>query len=444
MLAAKSERNSFFYAVLVTVLALITLAAIELVSFIYLYIETGQWDSKKEIQATLHKSAKSQQTIKKVSAKDRSYVGMRDHILHPYLGFVRNFDVELHRFNGFIVDEPVNRYGFFGPDPVTDASDNDYVIAILGGSVALEFYLFGSERLEKILVESGFSKNKNIKFISIALGGMKQPQQLMALAYFLSLGSHFDAVINIDGFNEVVLPLAENKGFGVNPFYPRSWRLYSTKSIDAMTTVLTGEIYAVLKELNRWSRRLGKLPFRESYTVLSFWRLYHESLTNRRLKLEEKLSQHLQSNPLLSAQESGPPYNYDSNSHLMSDLASVWQLSSEQLWALCKSNSIKYFHFLQPNQYFPGTRTSTDWEKRHTLKGKSYSYRQGAEQGYSYLAAAGMDLQASDVPFTDASRIFQNEPRSVYKDVCCHYNQLGNEILAEHIAEVMARSNQME
>ena len=33
--------------------------------------------------------------------------------------------------------------------------------------------------------------------------GYKQPQQLMAYNYLLSLGAEFDAVINIDGYNVI-------------------------------------------------------------------------------------------------------------------------------------------------------------------------------------------------------------------------------------------------
>src|SRR6185436_6541397 len=45
--------------------------------------------------------------------------------------------------------------------------------------------------------------NKPIRILSFALGGHKQPQQLMILTYYLSLGQPLDVIINVDGFNEI-------------------------------------------------------------------------------------------------------------------------------------------------------------------------------------------------------------------------------------------------
>lgn len=107
------------------------------------------------------------------------------------------------------------------------------------------------------------------------------------------------------------------------------------------------------------------------------------------------------------------------------------------MWALCKENSIDYYHFLQPNQYFPNTHTPTDWERTHAISGPNYPYRKGAEAGYPFLQAGGTALRAYGVPFTDLSQIFKHESRSVYRDACCHYNQLGNAVLADAISAAM-------
>ena len=45
--------------------------------------------------------------------------------------------------------------------------------------------------------------NQEIVLLNTAVGGYKQPQPLMVVSYLLALGAHFDAVINIDGFNDV-------------------------------------------------------------------------------------------------------------------------------------------------------------------------------------------------------------------------------------------------
>jgi hypothetical protein len=55
--------------------------------------------------------------------------------------------------------------------------------------------------------------------------GWKQPQQPLALSYFLSLGAKYDVVMNLDGFNELALPFLNNLRAGVYPFFPRLWNL---------------------------------------------------------------------------------------------------------------------------------------------------------------------------------------------------------------------------
>ena len=63
--------------------------------------------------------------------------------------------------------------------------------------------------------------------VTLGIAGYKKTQQLLALAYFLSLGAEYDLIINLDGYNDIVLPITDNYSFGVNPFFPRAWNLRS-------------------------------------------------------------------------------------------------------------------------------------------------------------------------------------------------------------------------
>jgi hypothetical protein len=49
------------------------------------------------------------------------------------------------------------------------------------------------------------------------------------------------------------------------------------------------------------------------------------------------------------------------------------------------------------------------------------------------MRARAADLERGGVSFGDLSRILESERHTIYYDYC-HLNQLGNEILAEHIA----------
>jgi hypothetical protein len=258
---------------------------------------------------------------------------------------------------------------------------------------------------------------------------------LLALSYFLALGASFDAVINLDGFNEMVLPMAENSASGVNPFYPRNWQLYATKSLAPISVALAGEVSVIKKRLAYWGKLTGRFPIRESHVALALWQQYYTRMTARQQALEDQIRRHRAIDSAITAQESGPPHVTTSGTVIYSDLAVVWRNSSEQLYALCKANGIDYYHFLHPNQYYNGTRTLTAWERENVVVGMG-PYQEHAEAGFEHFRAAGQLLKASGVPYYDLSSAFADEAESVYRDSCCHYNERGTEILAENIAEL--------
>ena len=73
------------------------------------------------------------------------------------------------------------------------------------------FCQVGVERLLADLRQHEFFKARTLVPLCMAHEGYKQPQQLLVLAYFLSIGQPFDLVINIDGFNEVALSPLNNQ-----------------------------------------------------------------------------------------------------------------------------------------------------------------------------------------------------------------------------------------
>src|SRR5581483_3419802 len=129
--------------------------------------------------------------------------------LHPYLGYVYDRDSNA----GF------SDHGFTS-ETVYPQMDDALIVGIFGGSVADQLFV-KRQTLENELEKIPELGQKAILFVNLAIGGFKQPQQLMALTYMLSLGGHFDVVINVDGFNEVTLPVNENLPNHVFPFFPR-------------------------------------------------------------------------------------------------------------------------------------------------------------------------------------------------------------------------------
>lgn len=433
-----NKRKSIFGLLFGLILLALTVVAAEVASFTFLILENGHLGSKRAIQRSLSILGSGGELGAQVVAEETTVEYLRPYILHPYLGFVLNpgkNQPKSYRPSR----TTTNEYGFWGPSPLSGGGDSHYSIAIMGGSVAAKLYTESLEPLAIELQKAGRFSDKPVHFISIALGGMKQPQQLMALSYFLSLGAHFDAVINLDGFNELALPMTENVRFGVNPLYPRAWRWLATKTVTPSETVIIGRISLLRQRMDSVARWLRNSWLKESYTVLAIWRQYSERMAARQRELEALLGMQSGRNRTLTAQESGPPFSSEDEKLLLDELAHNWRESSRLLWALCKEYGIPYFHFLQPNQYFSGTRVLTGWERKHAFRQSGNPYARYAEAGYPAIVAAGKELTAVGVPFFDLSKIFLAEPRTVYVDDCCHYNAVGNEILAKAIADVLAR-----
>jgi hypothetical protein len=93
-----------------------------------------------------------------------------------------------------------------------------------------------------------------------------------------------------------------------------------------------------------------------------------------------------------------------------------------------------YLHFLQPNQYDKGSRQLTDEEMELAFEPGPFPYKEAVGLGYPLLKEEGRRLVQKGVHFTDLSKMFIDEKRTVYSDKCCHFNQLGYDLLADSIA----------
>ena len=69
--------------------------------------------------------------------------------------------------------------------------------------------------------------------------------------------------------------------------------------------------------------------------------------------------------------------------------------------------------------------------------GGDHPYRMGAEMGFPSLLREGAALVEQGVNFTDLSPVFDEVEEALYIDACCHFNEIGNRILAKHIARVI-------
>jgi hypothetical protein len=101
---------------------------------------------------------------------------------------------------------------------------------------------------------------------------------------------------------------------------------------------------------------------------------------------------------------------------------------------LTNARGIEYYHFLQPNQYDPGSKPLSDWERHHAVL-VDHPYRAAAVEAYPLLREAGRELVEEGAAFEDLSRLFIDVTDTLYIDNIGHFNKQGNRLMLKAIAE---------
>lgn len=331
-----------------------------------------------------------------------------------------------------------NNYGFVATAnyPVRRANDRQFLVGLFGGSVGNWFCHAGAPRLVARLERAPALAGREIVPLCFAHEGYKQPQQVLVLAYFLSLGQPFDLVINIDGFNEVALG-------GMNDQRGYAFSMPSVAHLDPMVNLinrgtltpekaeLLGEISRERAALARWARRVNGARLAVTYVVAD--RLY--AILAKRyqaalVRFNALPSVGVEGSLVRIAPREGPA----GGDALYAGIAREWAEASGEMQALLAPRGIPYVHVLQPNQY-ASTRAFSAAE-RQTAFIEGSPFKPGAEQGYPHLLAepAQRILRERGVRFVDGTHAFDRTAAPVYWDNCCHYTRLGNEVLADLIA----------
>ncbi len=368
----------------------------------------------------------------------------RNEVIHPFLGFVMDpysETADARRDRAFIREYSgldVTDFGFIDAgSPIRARDPRTLVVGVFGGSVAHYVTADGGQALLDEIGKAPWAKGREVALVRLGMGGFKQPQQLMTLTYLLSLGAHFDVVINLDGYNEVVLPGAENVPKGVFPFFPRNWYHRTLAFPNRASTALRLRILDEHERRGRMASAILHTSGGYSATVGLLWTHWDRWHQARLHSIQERLAaEQPASTPYVA---SGPPRRYASEAELFGDLAGVWERSSVQMSRLCAANGARYFHFLQPNQYLPNSKPLHPDELRTNAE-QGHPYRTGVEKGYPFLRARGARLPESGVFFRDLTDTFRDERAPMYIDMCCHLNKEGNTRLATRIGRIVAES----
>ena len=343
-------------------------------------------------------------------------------VVHPYMGYVYDPTVEQS-----------SPYGISDGTPIQHRSPDKVIVGIFGGSFADDIaYNMANELSEKL--KPSFP-GKEFVVVKATIGGYKQPQQLMALNWFSALGGDFDIVINIDGFNDVALPALENIP-DTNPFFPRQWHLRMRTVPDTEFLATVGKIRFLDAVGAKWQNVFRTGPLRYSVTANTIWRIGDQLLYNAAVNQRAKLPKMAKANEYAAA---GPPVTFKDDEEMYSALGHLWEEASFQMNAVAKAKGIRYFHFLQPNQYIEGSKPMGDEERRVAIK-EDHPYAQSVRKGYPVLRELGKDLVRRGVTFVDLTNAYANTREPLYRDNCCHVNTAGQRIVIDTVVKTIRSS----
>ena len=341
------------------------------------------------------------------------------------------WNVPIHPFYGF--GKPSGFDFLQQPNNAVQNDPDGIVVAITGGSVAYGLFNKQKQLLQEILQGIPQFQRKNVHIVLLGYFAWKQPQQATALTYYLTMGGKVDIVINLDGHNEIVDANANYKR-GVYPAYPWLWYYVASNTMSAAELRLIGEI-RYWKSLRHSSAEIAdKAAYGVTANVLWYFldRAFESGIGQRNVRLS-KLKTGDGSRPF---SRFGPDRQFESRSSQLDFATKIWWTSSVQMNRIVKANGGDYFHFLQPNQYVPGSRVLSREEKRTAFnKGRV----KAIATGYPYLITASSLLEEQQVKFFDLTGIFKNVDATVYRDTCCHLNDFGNELLAREIGATIVK-----
>jgi hypothetical protein len=313
----------------------------------------------------------------------------------------------------------------------TAESRASFDVLLLGGSVAADFGNRGSDRLIELLGADPRLRGRDIRIWNEGHAGYKAPQPLHVLEWILSNGHEPDAIVIIDGFNEVAIA-SGNHNRGVSPLYPfaEHWDvLVRGNNFDIAAIDLLLVMRGAQKEEQAIARSALSRGYHRSALLT---RLTLSRLADRRRAFEKARDAYLayvlaHSDP---AAVRGPRFAGDRQAAI--ELAvQCWSESARTLHTLCAQRGIAELHVLQPARDDPGTKQLTADEMHST--GPDAIWTAAVLAGYPLLKAAGAALAESGIPFADATRVFEGETGQIYIDLC-HFNDRGNVLLAELVA----------
>ena len=370
--------------------------------------------------------------------------------MHPYFGFTASYSAYTVTKDGVRWSQ-TNSLGFPQLDSIPDLpfspKANEFVVAVFGGSVAgnVSNAPQGGMRIREAIQNLDVLKSKKVVVVNMAQGSGKQPQQLIELAYLMSLGQKIDLVLNVDGFNDFALAYI-NHANGIHPIFPSNQITVplahqigqpNERSLEYLKFAyeMSSTRAAVAHRSDALARSRTGLSFATNKIALA----YQEGRLNR-FKREYDTVFH----PFGHAgrwREISYAVGIDSRLNLPDEAAmevifDLWIRASWQMKALAVANGAKFVHIVQPYIYDSKPYLAGDELKIVDVLPANHVYRTGAAMGYRLLREKIGLLNSQGI--VSAIGLFENTKTAMYADPF-HYNKEGETVFARFIAAAVER-----
>jgi hypothetical protein len=342
---------------------------------------------------------------------------------HPYLGWTDERSTRQ-------IEEASRWYA-------TAESEQTFDILLLGGSVAAQFGNSGHETLEHVLNADPRFAGRRVRVWNHGHAGYKAPQTSNLAAWLFELGQKPDAVILLDGFNEVAVARS-NSSAGAHPLYPflEYWgTLARGRGVDVAALDLMVEMRVAQKKEAQIASSALALGLHHSALLT---RITLARLASRRKEFEAARTKYAAYLAAKSDDIAVRGVAFDADPERACDLAvQGWFENSRALQAICAAHGVPCLHVLQPTLHDAGSKPLTS-EEMHDA-GASSAWLEGVRCGYPRMRAAGTRLAAAGLSFFDATGVFHDQTERIYIDVC-HVNYRGSVLLGRAIgAELLRR-----
>jgi hypothetical protein len=233
------------------------------------------------------------------------------------------------------------------------------------------------------------------------------------------------------------LPPAENVPKKVFPVYPRGWYFIVNELNDPIIVKNLAQIETLDESRINWANFFSRGYLNRSMSLCLVWKALDQQYERRINDALLALNEYKVEDPSSYARN-GPPFNSEKERDLYDYLAAHWKRCSLQMKSICEAQSIRYFHFFQPNQYHPGSKPMKNEELKKAFYGE-HVYRRCVIVGYPIFEQHGRELKKLGVSFHDLAMVFANVEEPLYVDTCCHLNARGYEIIATKIGETIVQ-----